>query len=579
MNINEFLNIVDTRIEQMTKKELEDFVHLLARKTGETQREKFIQYLSIANKPIQNEENVVAETNAKITYVLKEFKKVKQKEICIEGSFNEYYDDWYDDMDEAYIFSNTEEIQSIIITACDVLKAAIEIKLYDEAYRLSNEMMDLKVGISGDYAENVQEHMQLNELYEMDILQFDFYSVGLHTLYLKYIIKTGKERIREIYNTLLYFNSVNLKIEQMMQAGYNDLPDVDKFLNGWIAYLGAINNKYSQKFIKEAMSLLDNSDDKISIAEKYSKAHPGLYEELMIEGNSFSDEQLLKIGSDALGHIPVELVVRSRIALMTAECAFRLNKPDVAYNCLIEAFRSDTTPTNYLRIVFNCENYINLIPVMMEIYNDSLSKLNKTFLDRTDELCRNIVNDNNYYSLLFLGREFDRVFKFGKNTMGNNCSIVSAKCALSLLLIYFYDGADMMPGIRAMCLKAVENIDFKPDKYFFLNVEKPENIKPEELLFECIKKWKQYANSGYDYKEECMKYIGKEIHTNTANMLKQQARSFYGDCASYIAAFGEVNDSLGNNSGGKDVLVDQYLKEFPRYSAFRRELQYFTAKN
>ena len=335
----------------MTKKELEDFVHLLARKTDETQREKFIQYLSIANKPIQNEENVVAEINVKITYVLKEFKKVKQKEICIEGSFNEYYDDWYDDMDEAYIFSN------------------------------------------------------------------------------------------------------------------------------------------------------------------------------------------------------------------------------------IEAFRSDTTPTNYLRIVFNCENYIHLIPVMMEIYNDSLSKLNKTFLDRTDELCRNIVNDNNYYSLLFLGREFDRVFKFGKNTMGNNCSIVSAKCALSLLLIYFYDGADMMPGIRTMCLETVENMDFKPDKYFFLTIEKSGNIKPEELLFECIRKWKQYANSEYDYKEECIKHIGKEIHTNTANVLKQQARSFYGDCASYIAAFGEVNDSLGNNSSGKDMLVDQYLKEFPRYSAFRRELQYFTTKS
>ena len=573
MNINEFLKNVDTSTEQMTKKELEDFVHLLARKTGETQREKFIQYLSIANKPIQNKENAVATIKSKITYVLKELKKVKREEICIEGSFNEYYDD----IDEAYIFGNTEEIQSIIITACDVLKAATEIKLYDEAYQLSNEMMNLKVGIIGDYAENVQDYMQLNELYEMDILQFDFCSFGLHTLYLQYMIKTGKERISEIYNALLYFNSVNLKIEQMMQTGYNDLSDFDNFLNDWIEYLGAINNKYSQKFIKEAMNLLDNPDDKISIAEKYSKAHPGLYEELMIEGNGFSDEQLLKIGSGALRHIPVELVVRSRIALMTAEYAFRLNKPNVVYNCLIEAFRSDTTPTNYLRIVFNCENYINLIPVMMEIYNDSFGKL--TFSDRTDELCRNIVNDNNYYSLLFLGREFERVFKFRENTTGNNCSIVSAKCALSLLLIYFYDGADMMPGIRAMCLKAVENIDFKPDKYFFLNIEKPENIKPEELLFECIKKWKQYANSEYDYKEECIKYIGKEIHTNTANMLKQQARSFYGDCASYIAAFGEVNDSLGNNSGGKDMLVDQYLKEFPRYSAFRRELQYFTAKS
>ena len=199
MNINEFLKNVDTSTEQMTKKELEDFVHLLARKTGETQREKFIQYLSVANKPIQNEENVVATIKSKITYVLKEFKKVEREEICIEGSINEYYDDWYDDIDEAYIFGNTEEIQSIIITACDVLKAATEIKLYDEAYQLSNEMMNLKVGIIGDYAENVQDYMQLNELYEMDILQFDFCSFGLHTLYLQYMIKTGKERISEIY--------------------------------------------------------------------------------------------------------------------------------------------------------------------------------------------------------------------------------------------------------------------------------------------------------------------------------------------------------------------------------------------
>ena len=199
MNINEFLKNVDTSTEQMTKKELEDFVHLLARKTGETQREKFIQYLSIANKPIQNKENAVATIKSKITYVLKEFKKVEREEICIEGSINEYYDDWYDDIDEAYIFGNTEEIQSIIITACDVLKAATEIKLYDEAYQLANEMMNLKVGIIGDYAENVQDYMQLNELYEMDILQFDFCSFGLHTLYLQYMIKTGKERISEIY--------------------------------------------------------------------------------------------------------------------------------------------------------------------------------------------------------------------------------------------------------------------------------------------------------------------------------------------------------------------------------------------
>lgn len=576
MNLSEFLKLVDSCTEQMTKKELEAFIHSLARKTSKAKREGFIEYLYAAINE-DGKENIADEIKEKITCLLKEFEKIENEELCIEGNYNEFYDDWYDDEIDEYVFSNTDEIQSIVNTACDVLESATKIKLYDEAYRLSNEMMMLNVYITGDYSEYEQPFMQLDELYEAGILQFDFCGFGKNALYLQYMTKEGKERVDRIYNTLLYFSSANLKIEQMMQTGNDDLPGFDKFLNDWIEYLGEINNKYSQKLIKEAMQLLDSPEAMLSVAEKYSKVHPCLYEQLMTDGNGFSDEQLLKIGMEALERIPVWLIIRSRVALITAKYALKLGKNDVADDCLMEAFRSDTTPTNYLRIIYNSENFVNLIPFMKEIYNDFFGKLYNNYSDKANEMCSNTVSENEYNSFLLLGREFSRIFKFGEKLTGNNSrgSIVSSKCSLSLLLIYFYAGADMTPGIRAMCTETIKNIEFKIDEYFFLTAEKPEKINPEELLLQCIRKWKQYANWGYDYKEECLKYIDKEIHSGTASILKQQARYSYRTYASYIAAFGEVNDSLGNTDRGKGVLVNQYLKEFPRYSAFRRELQDF----
>lgn len=563
----------------MTKKELEKFIHLLAWKTDEDKREKFVEYLCAGDKnaPVHGDDTVVSCIKQETAAVMKDLKRIEQGELCIAGYFNEYYDDWYDDVDDEFVFRNTDKIQSIIMKACDVLKSATEMTLYDEAYHLSNEMINLRISINGDYADNVQEYMYLNEVYETNVFQFDFRGFGLNALYSQYVIKTGEERVREMYRTLLYFCCVNLKIEQILQLGYDDLVGCGQFLNDWISFLGEINSKDSRKFIREAVKLSAGTDDILSAAEKYVKIHPGLYEELLIDGRDLSNEQLLEIGLDALGRIPVELVIRSRIALMTAEYAIKLNKPSVAEYCLIEAFRSDTTVTNYLRIVFNCENYSKLIPVMKEIYNGFSGNLNNVFTDRNDDLCRNILRADMHCSLLLLGMEFERIFKFRKNMKDNNSKgeIASVKCPTPLLLIYFYAGEDMLPGIRAMCMKAVENIDFRPDKYFFLNAEKTEDIKSEELLFMCVRKWKKYAMSEYDYKEEFLKYIGNAIHTDTVNVLKRQERFCYGNCASYIAALGEVNDSIGNTDKGKTALINQYNKEFPRYRAFRKELQSF----
>lgn len=49
-------------------------------------------------------------------------------------------------------------------------------------------------------------------------------------------------------------------------------------------------------------------------------------------------------------------------------------------------------------------------------------------------------------------------------------------------------------------------------------------------------------------------------------------RNYYGECAAYIAALGEVQESLGE-AGAKQRLMTSYKDKYFRRSAFREEMR------
>ena len=49
-------------------------------------------------------------------------------------------------------------------------------------------------------------------------------------------------------------------------------------------------------------------------------------------------------------------------------------------------------------------------------------------------------------------------------------------------------------------------------------------------------------------------------------------RNYYGECAAYIAALGEVRESLGERSA-KQKLMTSYKNAYSRRSAFREEMR------
>ena len=50
-------------------------------------------------------------------------------------------------------------------------------------------------------------------------------------------------------------------------------------------------------------------------------------------------------------------------------------------------------------------------------------------------------------------------------------------------------------------------------------------------------------------------------------------RNYYGECAAYIAALGEVRESMGE-TGAKQRLMTSYKDTYPRRSAFREEVHF-----
>lgn len=340
--------------------------------------------------------------------------------------------------------------------------------------------------------------------------------------------------------------------------------------------MGTKKEAHAQTLIKEASELLHNGGNRLAIAQKYCAEHPGLYEQLLTDRTDFSPAELLKIGQEALENISENLIIRSRIALRTAEYALELNKPQIAEDCWIEAYRSDTNPINFLRIAVNSRAYESHITELRSIYNRFSNKRGYRYsFGRNDELCENTIDDNTYYTLLFFGGEFRRMIENGmstKNALG--WSLTFMKCGIALLLIYLFNGNELPSGCEAMCSLAMDYIEFDKDEYLQGTAAEDTGNGAKELFWTCFSEWKKYTPMEITDREYILKRLDSWVSIRVEGIMQENRRRYYNECAAYIAALGEVNESIGITNG-KALLMELYRKRYLRRSAFRKELRRF----
>ena len=69
-----------------------------------------------------------------------------------------------------------------------------------------------------------------------------------------------------------------------------------------------------------------------------------------------------------------------------------------------------------------------------------------------------------------------------------------------------------------------------------------------------------------------MKMIERYISKRTEAIMDTNRRNYYGECAAFIAAYGEVCESRGSY-GAKTSIMEQYKTKYSRRRAFHQELR------
>ncbi len=114
MILTQFIKRVDMAVKESTREALESFIHDLARTLPEKDRVDFLKKLESVAENVSGQSNNVlpaAENIQKrMSQAWKSLEKIEDGQLCLMGSLNEEYDDWYDSMADEFIFEDPQNI-------------------------------------------------------------------------------------------------------------------------------------------------------------------------------------------------------------------------------------------------------------------------------------------------------------------------------------------------------------------------------------------------------------------------------------------------------------------------------------
>lgn len=597
MNFTQFLKAVDQAAAAMSKEQLAEFIHDTARTLPENHREDFLAEMllfaggketHICPEPSKADQEAAADFEQKRSFLRTRLERMESGELCLEGSLNPEYDDWYSSAEEEFLYSDPEGILDIIEEACRFVHQCVDCEEYQAACELTGILIGLDIMVGGEYQEYTDEPININDLKSYHLGNVDYRTLVIDAARAAYCASALSERADELYITLMNSGRRDITLEMILQGG-RELPDIDAFLPLWIEHLGRMTGSSAGKLLQEALELADDGEQLLANARKYCGEHPELYEQYLTAGQGKTDaDSLLAVGTEALEAIEKKYLVRSRIALLTSRTALEQDRPELAETCWLEAFRSDTRVVNYLRLLMECRDFSNVREAAAQIYRETCSQLRKDsyFLPTAGGGRENQLNPTQAYLLAFLGGEFDYVREGAMNatnSLGWSASFM--KCGLAaFLLLLTEDGSlpqdaaqqggelkTMKPGAREMLRRIVAAAGFDKSEYEKGTLRLIEESN-EGWFLTCWNHWKRTVPLSREQREALLGWAEGLVTKRVQGIMEGNHRNYYGECAAYIAALGEARES-GGEPNGKQAIMAKYMEAYNRRSAFRQVMR------
>lgn len=549
MNYNEFIKAVDEKLATMSNSEKEKWIHNLARTIQEGERCKFLNSL--------NGENNCGEIIHDIKEIQEWCEKIQNGDIYFECSYSEVYGKnyWSDD---SYEYYDTYEIGKKLTSQFQVTEDLLYQKEYEKALGLYDLLIDM---VFQAYDSDSEETMELGieELVDENLVSLNLKKIVLNLLYAKYQTSNGKERVQAIYSYIKLNISKDIKLEEFFTIGPEELVGISVFLKEWIAFLKCEDGDLAGNLLFEACMLQGGIEMLSDTAREMVQKHPILYLrvcEYLIHERKVTECE--KIGLEAISLLNEELIIRGKVADLTAKAEKELGHTEVVWKCYKAAFQSESTLNHYLRL-FEIENYENIIDINTMKLRILPEKSFIGFNNINNQMKINNISLEHKKILRFFNGEFDYIYeecKKDKTYLGWSNNIKGIFVPLFILYL------NQSHSLSKAGEKLIEGLKYR------LNYSNDDDKNLVERFFI----WKDKIKITAEQYEKYVTWIHSEVDKRTDAVVGGGFRGSYYKATALISALGETMESNGNY-GAKMDLIEHYKKIHSRKRAFKEEFE------
>ena len=581
MNLIVFLEKVDALTTQLPKERLADFIHTWARGLPEGERNTFLSTLSGHEEPepFSTQAPTLAESvslSEQCAAMQKDLERIAAGEVRLTARYNEEYDDWYNNEVDELIYEDPHSVAALIERAVDLAHQCVDRKEYGGAYAVGKTLLELRVYMEED-DEYDYEDLTLFSMKDANLIQRDLRPLVLETLYAAYLAVLPEQRPETLYRIFEQSKDEPVRMEDVLQSAGTELPETTDFLKAWTAYLGGVEGEFARRLFEEAAFLLNDQNALVRAASDYADTHPGLYEKILLaEKESGNAGRLFTLGQEALAKLRPNLLIRSRIALLTAESALTLGNPDQAEQCWLEAFRSNPAPIHYLRLCTECRDVARRREEARNIYRAWKENVSAYFSwsEERDERMETSISKRDFHTLNFLDGDFQSVLNDGMNVQAPlGWSSTFMKRGIALFLLYLYQGEQLESALRYLCGRVTKGMPFLWEDYA-KGLARPVTESNEDLFWERFRIWRESVPMAEDFQNEILRRLAAWMDLRVEGIMNGNHRKYYDECAGFVAALGEVKESRGER-GGKQAEVLAWKAKYSRRTAFHQELRRF----
>lgn len=580
MRREELLQMIDKMSPEQQK---EIFVKYIEKCTEE--EKNFLEQIILSVYTISSEKRIEKNTpKLSKEYVEEKMEQIRDWKEKIDGqelylraeAYEDYcYDYWEREMEWEYY--DEMDVGSKLAEMVDFANDCINYQYYKEALEIFDYLLGIEVTVEDEYGDGTAT-IDLEELAEDRIFSPDLQKMALQTLYATYQVHKAENRAKELFYYFQYHIFQKIHMEDMLKVGREELQELNIFWENWIQFLEEEKGDLAGRLLKEAVIYYKGVEGLEEASIRNYNSHPSLALATLYEyANSYNYKKMEKIGIEALKNIDTSLKIRSEIALMTAFSAEYLQHTKNEYICYFEAFRSQTSVRNLLRLYANEELAITYKDKIKKIVLNIQPKKEDFFsTNRSRELALNTVDSFLYNELCFYIGYFGYARKQIQNPEGSlGWSGKFIRRGLTLFLVYLYDKDTPTKAIDTL----VDNISFGEveDNGFLPQFEKDivSQQKRNHTFWHSFQCWKKYHPMEQVRKEKYYLWAKNIVYSRAEAIVGGQFRRHYEEVAILLAALGDIKESWGDFEE-KNKIRFTHKKKFPRHSAFQSAIaRYF----